>query len=244
MAELVIKVDNGLFPAFENDDVMSAYNRRTIRRTYAEQICFANRPLLQFYLATVSQYRMDRINRSEVRRTTTASLSEEVFGPRPNARGEYIHVEQYVASRLAHPAHRIFGTAGREFWFGGRKDTSHAKLDLVWAEIERYTAYRESQFERWRHTPAWFKKCCIVAVEDFTDDQANELTEPLWDETDPSRPVRLKARRRGIDWAHLPGVSSADRVDIRDRTRSVDRRELRTFTRLEYSALMTGKAVT
>lgn len=244
MAELVLKVGTvGPDPAYQDGDIIEAFNRRRIRSVHAEHICHLKnfgftsdglRPisLAQTFFEETYQYKFERVSQDEVRRTDLTTLDTEIFGSTPNPNGEHIFVELYLARRKSHPKHRIFGTPGNEYWFGGRKNTSHAALDQVWQAIEAQTIEREVNYTKWPLSLEERKAYLAITVDDFTDAESIELTTPVTETyidrgREGQRIVKKRARFTNFNSLNLSGLEIAA---VRARNTQVDMRS-KQFTR-------------
>ncbi len=146
MAELALKI--GGTATYEDGDIVDAFNRRRIRHVHAQHICHVKHgrsELSEVYRAKTRQFLFQRVSKLEVVRTNLLTLAGEILSDKPNASGEYIDVPLFIARRLKHPRHGIFGPPGVERWYGGTTTATHAILDDVWAEIEGRTQYQESE---------------------------------------------------------------------------------------------------
>jgi hypothetical protein len=237
MAELLLKIGDSPNPlGYKDGDILEAFNRRRIRNVHAQHICHIDKvkfnehglnPLdsLPFhYQQNVYQYKFERVQDAVVR-TDLINGGIEVFGRTPNAKGEYIDVELFLAQRKKHPKHRIFGTEGHEVWFGGRIDNSNSKLDKVWTKIEAVTPFKEVDHQLWPLTEKEKQNYLAIPVDDFTDDDAGLWTSTVVaDPEDDNSPILAK-RGFKIPYKDLPDVTSRvalskilnkqERVDIR-----------------------------
>ena len=133
----------------------------------------------------------------------------------------------FVERRLKHEKHAIFGLAGKEIWYGGRIDTSHERLDLVWSKISELTGRLESEpeFQLWPMQRLDLMHHLALPVDDFDDAEAEALVAPVLDTSDPENPVVLHKRARHVAWRDLfpmdipPTTGEADVLDIK---KSVD----------------------
>jgi hypothetical protein len=188
------------------------------------------------------QYRFERVSRTGIKRITLADLSEVLIDGSPkliDGKMQHMAVPLYVARRLVHERHKMFGTMGAEVWYGGRTDVSDAKLSLVWNAIETKTAFREVNFPLW---PAGTKDLIshlFVTVDDFDEAEANDLVSPELDLTDPDNPITVKKRQRHIDWKSA--IDSKEHTAIEDKGLSVDLRE--TMTPLVLGDVVLVKAI-
>ena len=249
MAELVLKI--GSISAnprhYQDGDILCAFNSRYIRCVHAQHLCHVrlagggkgvhrnDAHIARDWYEKTHQYRFERVSSTEIRRITLADLTEELINGTPrmiDGRMQHIHVEQYVARRLAHESHRIFGSAGAEIWWGGRSDKSDAAMGLVWNAIETKTDFREVDFTRWPAGTQDLKVHLAVLVDNFTDAEAAILVAPEFDKTDPNK--RARKRKRFVDWRdELP---ARDRSNILNKDTTVDLRD--TMTPLVRTAVV------
>jgi hypothetical protein len=239
MAELAIKVGSvSADPRhYQDGDILAAFNSRAIRCVHAQHICHVKNAgggrgvprdtghVANDFFAATHQYRFDRVDRTTIRRVLLSDMSEVLIDGTPrriDGKSQHMDVELYVQRRLAHENHKIFGTEGREFWYGGRTDLSDAALTTVWTAIEAKTAHREVDFPNWPAGIADLKSHLFVPIDNFTDAVASDLVSPELDETDPDDPVTIRKRRRFVDWR--ASVPARDHDNVENRGRSVDLR--------------------
>lgn len=213
MASLLIKIGDG--PNYKDGDILFAVNRRRIRCVHAEHICHIKRAgvtreglrpanaLARWFREHTHQFQFQRVSRTVIERKNLWTGEREWYGP------ESIDVPLFVARRLRHERHVIFGESGREFWFGGRKDFSHAALDKVWHEIESRTNERETSYTQWPFTPHELRTFRAITVNDFDDATSSELMAPI---REGSTLVKRKYR---VNWRLLPGINEAAALDTR-----------------------------
>ena len=242
MAELALKV--GDTPTYKDGDILCAFNSRRIRCCHAQHICHRmnagggvaahrdNNHVARDWYELTSQYRFEQVSSSEVDRITIATSDVVRIDSTPrmiDGKMQHMNVEEYVARRLLHPRHKMFGTWGAAVWYGGRTDVSNATLDKVWTAIETKTAERESNYPRWPAGTQDLKEHLFVAVDDFTDAEAETLVEPDIEVTGVSldgddTTVTHAKRKRKVAWKALPqfSLSAANvenpalTVDVRD----------------------------
>lgn len=247
MPELVLKIGDGA--NYEDGDVLAAFNRRRIRCCHAQMICWPRRngaklggflgssePLLEFMLAKRSRYKFERVSRTEMRRTDQIAMKSEILSDTPNAKGERIDVELFVERRLHSRKLPLFGSEGREIWYGGWTDSSAATVEVLWDEIERVTAFRRTEHDRWPMGVEDLKVHFAIAVDEFDDAAADSLVAPLTrnvtpTEENPDGIEVVKKRKQHIVWGDLPGLSAGTLSDIPDPSVSVDIRGAATFLR-------------
>ena len=239
MAELALKIGAGA--NYQDGDILAAFNSRFIRCVHAQHICHVkqagggigalrdNAHVARDWFEHTHQYRFERVSRTEIKRILLSDMSEVLIDGTPkriDGKMQHMDVALYVAKRLAHARHKMFGTTGAEVWYGGRKDMRDAKLDLVWDVIEAKTDNREADFPRW---PAGGKDLIshlFVTVDDFDEATAQDLVSSELDLTDPDNPITVKKRQHFIDWKVV--IDSEEHTKIEDKALSVDLRETMT----------------
>ena len=240
MASLLVKVaSSGPDPAYQDGDVIAAFSDHRALCVHAQHLCDHRREAktaeglcptggLGFALqARTYQYRFDRVSRTEVRRTDRATGAQDVLGPAPTAAGEAIDVPRYLARARAHPAHRIFGLAGRETWFGGQIDFSPRAMADVWGEIEARTARRRADHREWPFGEEEMRCHLVLPVDDFLESVRTELESPTM--SDAPEPQMLTRRAHAVEWRTL-GLPVAE-ANVLDPGKKVDVRNLAPFAR-------------
>lgn len=146
---VVVRVRDG--GRTKDEDVIQHFRPAQILRAHAFRYChhryygFTRDGLRQ--LGTLAErfqqmsytYRFARVSPTEVLAQNLVTGDKRVVGPTPqlgpNGRMEHIYVREYLARRVRHPLHRIFGWPGREVWYGGRTrndlDTTLAIWDVI-----------------------------------------------------------------------------------------------------------------
>ena len=144
MAELIIKIGDSPNPlSFRDEDVVHAHNDVYLLWQATQRIT-DHRKLPGFFKRTdtmaskcmeaVRQYKIERINRTTIKRITLADMSEETLSATPNGRGQAIDVPQYMARRKAAGKLAMFGEEANAIWFCGSTDASLAKLSTLWTD--------------------------------------------------------------------------------------------------------------
>lgn len=247
MAELLLKTDAG--SGYEPGDILCAFNARRIRCCHAENICHfrkANRNASGLIVASevardwyeaTHEFRFERVSATEIERVTIATGARERLSDKPNAKGEAIDVRLFIARRKQNPLCPLFGEDGAEFWYGGRIDTSNAKLTTVWNAIQTKTPHRETSFQRWPMGTQELRSHLAIRVNEFDDVEAETLVAAEVDDTKPDLPVVQKRRNR-VDWETRLSLTAADRQKVRDKSEAFDLREVRQYTR---ASIVTAK---
>ena len=222
MAELALKI--GGTATYEDGDIVDAFNRRRIRHVHAQHICHVKHgrsELSEVYRAKTRQFLFQRVSKLEVVRTNLLTLAGEILSDKPNAYGEYIDVPLFIARRLKHPRHGIFGPPGVERWYGGTTTATHAILDDVWAEIESRTENREQDFSRMDLSDEILREFLVLPTDDFTDIEQEEYKAPLLD----AEGEVAKKRKHRIDWQRDIGLSVNEKADVANKATRVDWRK-------------------
>lgn len=234
MADLVLHVgSNG---RYDDGDILCAFSERHISHVHASHAChvrqasrtkgFLDRSTrTEDLIAAESRWRFERTGPGGVyaKRISLVTLDEDIVGPEPNSAGEVLHVSEYLKRRLAVANHRIFGSEGREVWYGGTRTPDLSVLATIWARIEAETALREVDHRRWPLTQQETKSFLPVAINPINDGEAGELVSPLLG--DPKQegepPAVVKQRAHGV---HYRALFPEILADIDDRTKVVDLR--------------------
>lgn len=231
MPELILKVGNDQAPdRYQDGDIICAFNRRRIRACHAEMICHVKHvsfngdglnpadSLPVHWFENTHQFKFERVSNKEIRRTNLLTLEEDIISDVPNEKGEYMDVPLYLARRKKHEMHRIFGTEGNEFWYGGNVDASNTKLDKVWEKIEELTVKREADHQLWPLSSTEKKHFLALPVDDFTEEERGEYESS---ELDNEGRV-IKKRNNKVNYALLVSVQKL--LNIQDKTKEVDLR--------------------
>ncbi len=250
MAELLLKIGSvGISQAhYQDGDIVAAFNQVRISHVHAQHICLPRnlagaKPvnaegfrddltgLARTYFDTVYQYRFERVSRTEVKRILLSDLSEQVFGPTPDADGKAIDVPAFVARRLDYAKRAstkgagkaLFGTLGAEAWYGGRTMVDAARLVTIWDAIEARTSQRLVDHFFFPLGRLDFRHFLALQVDDFTTAEGLTLVSTEADESDPDTVVLKRKRRHHVVWQTL-GLSRSVQ-DIEDRAKSIDVRQ-------------------
>lgn len=242
MAELLIKIGShgsGLDEHYRDGDIVCAFSQRRIRSTHAQHICDHRkfgfngdglRPvsIAEKYLDATRKYKFVRVSKYEVVRYELGTLFEETFSKTPNAKGEQIDVPLYISRRIKDGKHKIFGTKGAEYWYGGPTKNDNVTLDSVWLMIETDTANREADHALWPLTSREKKGFLAIGVDDFDLGFESRLvaTEANWlpGMSGYTEAVGTKLnykRRAAVNWQALGLGNAADiqnpdiEVDVR-----------------------------
>lgn len=250
MSELVLKVGAGA--NYEDGDILCAFNRRMIRCVHAQHLCFERGPDRRFarlnngllpdtdvardFMEATHEFRFARTG-SDTLTITRISDGQEINITSNqsfigfNGRAQAMDVQEFVARRresLARPNAQgipMFGSDGREVWYGGKQDYSDAVLDTVWTAITNKLGRQDSEFPLWPAGRQDLKSHLFLPTDDFDDIEAQALIAPQIDDSDPDNPVTVHKRARRVDWRAIVDDIGESRGRIEDRTIVVDVRE-------------------
>ena len=245
MAELALKIAAG--SGYEDGDVLCAFNRRRIRCTHAQHLCFIKSGdrlsdmdadgimpvdhVSQDWHEATHEYRFERLSQTEaqiVRLADNAVIRFESGKPFIGFDGttQQMDIEAFVARKRKAQQFPVFGKLGQELWYGGRIDVSDKALDTVWTAIERKTGRREAEstFQFWPAGVQELKSHLFIPVDEFDDVEAEALVAPWIDEKDPENPVMIKKRIVRGNWRSVLSALGTSEADVLDRTKTVDRR--------------------
>lgn len=163
--ELIVKINsNPGDTSYKDGDVVQAFSQDRIYKCHAEEKCNVvnfdldpvtglrpNDSLLMKFLEKTNLYKFERVNSNEVLRTNLVTNAQDTLSTVANADGERINAYQYLSRRLKNPKHKIFGSSGREIWYG--KSRTDIDLDAIWNDIETHTDYLKSDHTSWPLTP-------------------------------------------------------------------------------------------
>ncbi len=243
MAELYCKI--GTTNTYEDGDILAAFNDHRIQGVHAEHICHIDNAgggvnvhrsadtLAEDLLSITSQYKFERISITEVRRTDLTTRDEEIFDDTPrvvDGKNQQMDVRQFVERRLKHHRHSMFGTAGAERWYGGRRDISQAKVDLVWTAIEAKSANLQSDATLWPAGIQDLKEHLALRVDDFDDATSNSIVVPDEEQTGVDKngdPIIVTHSKRlnSVDWRNISELSADTKESADDKGISVDGRD-------------------
>ena len=241
MGEVLIRTHTtGPDPLGQDGDIVVACSERRIKCVHAEHIChFKNfgfnpnglRPysLTQQFLERTREFKFERVTPAEVLKTPLRSGSQPyIVGWRPNKQGEAMDVRQYVARRLNHPQHLMFGTPGHEVWYGGRTFVEDADLNLVWQDIFEALSLREEDHRQWPWSD--IEKSHFLALKtDFLNDvEAEEFIQPEREQSgtdELGNPVYhiIQKRKNYIHWQGLPLLGHSEQ-NVKDQTKIIEAR--------------------
>ncbi len=204
-AELLVKKGDG--QDYKDGDIISALNSKRILDVHAQNITnpkFQDKnkhglrepgSTLEDYLLNTKEFKFQRLSKTAIKKINLQTREETVISDVPNADGEQMDVPTYIARRLRHDRHQIFGTPGQEYWFGGRTITTDVSIDKVWEQIEAKTSHQKKDYKTYPFTPHERKKFKVIKIGDLTDKEVGNLTAPELDDNGET----VKQRRYKID---------------------------------------------
>lgn len=248
MAELVLKIDDGA--NFEDGDVLAVFNAHRIRTVHAEHLCFPHSPggrligmdgngimppghVGQDWLEEVCEYRFERLSPTEGRIVRLSDLAEIRFQsnvPFVQFDGRTVAMDIALCVRRKREAQQfpVFGTYGREIWYGGREDRSDAKMLKVWQKIQQKLGknHTDPEFKYWPAGDQDLKSHLFIPIEDVDDVESEDLIASLFDDPTANEPVMLKKREtKAKDWKQLCPHLGLTEEEVKDKTKTKDKRD-------------------
>ena len=238
-AELILKIGNST--DFKDGDIIHAMNDRKILGVHAQHICHVKNfgkkanglrqsgTLLEDYLENTMQYRFERINTTQIKRTDIELGTFEIFGE------PKIYVQQYVDRRVKSPRHKMFGEKGSERWYGGDTKTTLIQINKVWDKIEAKTSNNRVDFKEFPFTDREQSGYLVITVDDMTNAEAGELEQPKM-----GLPIMkdgalsdniLETRKYHVDYNTSLGLTQAQKNNVSSRTKKPNIRRTKSFLR-------------
>ena len=170
--EILVKIGDS--PTYEDGDILCAFNRNRIRCVHAEHLChyklagrnrdgnFPINSLTRWFLEYTMPEKVNVLNSKEWLVENRVENSKE-------------RVPATFYSGL------VFGKAGKEFFYQGKRDTSDANLNKVWTKIFNIEGRREGEeeFQQWPMGRLDIQHHLAVRTEDFTTAEREALVQPL-----------------------------------------------------------------
>ena len=132
----------------------------------------------------------------EVDRVDLWTNERITFGPKPrnvDGKDQHINGRLYVARRLRHHRHRIFGEPGNVSWFGGNEARNAINLARVWERIEARTGESMSN-PKWQRHPLGRKAEKMFLAFSLNHHVSAEHAQHL--------------QGAVVDWRNLPGMTA------------------------------------
>lgn len=226
----------GEHPTYEDGDISGAFNSRRILHVHAEEICCPRlsngkkiggfvgdrQVLAELFLSNIYEFKFERVSDNEVKKIRLSDISEILIISNTEfidftGRAAQMDVKQYIERRIIGNKKLLFGTDGREIWYGGRTNASISQLDRVWTDIETRTPKRKVNHINFPNLDR--KKYLVVDVDDFDDNESNNLTSSLLDVSDPDNIITVKKRKNFSDWRSHYSLKESDVLDV---TKKID----------------------
>jgi len=239
MAKGQLVLITGPHSTYEDGDVLMAYNSRRISHVHSEMICNPRikgkriggfvgnkQPLAQIFCENTCEFKFEKISKTEVRKTRLSDMQELLITTNQDfvdfgLKTVRMDINLYINRRSVAKKKLLFGTKGREIWYGGNTFADNTNLNIIWTAIETHTPLRKINHQNYPGLN--FKKYLIIDVVDFDDQTSGDLMSPLTDNTDPENIIVLKKRKTWSDWRKHFLVNTRD---ILDRKKTVDIRGL------------------
>jgi hypothetical protein len=223
-ANLIIYQGDDPSGSFEDGDIFLAINVKRMLDVNTQMIIgqnFENAPrnkdtyvipdsLEDVYMANTMEYKFERISETEVKRTDLTDNSYAIFSNVPNENNEYMWVQEHIDHLMSSPRHKVFGTKGQEYWYGGKTLTDLDRLDTIWVEIEKRTEHRKVDNLDYNFAG---DKYLRIKVDDFDDATRSELESSITADSGGEL-ITLKERKYKVDYKSLNIESKYNRTDI------------------------------
>ncbi len=230
MAELVLMT--GARGGYEDGDILHAHNDAYLLWQHTQSITDHRKVPGGFFkpidcmackrLEAVSQYKFQRISRTEIKRITLSDMGEETLSATPNVKNEAIDVPEFIARRKAGGKLPMFGSEDSVIWFGGH--TSLTKLSELWTDvITPETGLLEADHkQKTNYSHHFLKRYLVVVTTDFDEVRRGIIENTDVEYTNPGDAVLLAKRRHKVDWRNMSGMSAKTIADIEDTSVKVD----------------------
>ena len=250
MAEILLKIkDNPDKTFYQDGDIVTVFNQRRIRSIYAQHICHvklqplnndglrSDKSITKKFYEFLYEYKYEKVSSTEVKQIDLLTLQETILP---------MNVDLWLQRRLKHARHKIFGTAGNEFWYDGSMNFSNTNLDLIWTMIETDTPERESNYTLAPIPSNNKKKLLALKINDFDETEALAMIESEVKETKGDGSTTndtfevVKKRKQRVDWRSLSLPETVGNIE--DETKEIDIRE--TATELNKDTDIETKSLT
>lgn len=241
MGDLLIKIgDVGPDPEMRDGDIVSAFSDNQTLCINASTICHVRhcycnddglRPtgsLAECYQQHTNRYRYERATTNTLERTDLVTGNLSAISEIPNEAGEYCHVSEYLARRIKHPHHWIFGFAGKEIFYGGARPGLTRDIASLWDDIENISPHLRTDNKRYPYRNE-LRSCLAICCNDLTEVQCCDALEVDYGDAQPhdlddnGNPVECHCcRSHTVAWRDL---SLAPEADILDQRISIDVRD-------------------
>jgi len=252
MADIVAYVGNHRNPfGYRDGDVIRTYSNMRILNTYAQHFCHPTlqlfnsdglrypNTLLEIYLANVHQKLFQSISKTHVLCTNLWTGDREIFGPPDGSGKPHVWLQEDLRFKMRHHRHKIFGTKGKEWWYGGPIKINPRTIHKIWCEIEERMGVKRENYNLF---PIGYEAMALyvsISVDDFSSEEGELLVSP---EFGGNRNI-IQKRKHKIQWSQLEGISQSDRNKIRDPSRKYDLRTKFNYLRcdiVEDKSLLKG----
>ena len=180
--ELLIYTKSRTNPArYRDGDIVGAYSQERVLWSRAQILCrpteFNSSGLrlsgslgYEFFRQS-SKYLFRRVSVREVERLDLETGEVDLLDETPNSVGEYIHVEDFLASAIDQPRHCVFGSPAEAVWFGGRRE--ELDLDAIWNTIEGHSDHLKSNNNTWQFSERERRNFLCVAFQHLPDHEVS-----------------------------------------------------------------------
>ena len=230
--------------SYQDGDVVMVKSNVEIEYCHAEMICHAHEAgfnsagfrntgsLLYKYLENTSKYRFTRLNSNDVERYNLLTDEVDIVNTTPNAKGEYIYVDRYIARRLRQSDHKIFGSEqGKEIWYGGYAIRDRASSDTLWQNIESHSDKLKQDHKNFPLSPIEQSRFLPINCCGYKNNTPTEVScgtcgdrcYPIFSNNDEDQ-VLITRSKWCVPYWDLSSELEVDMDDVRDKNKTVDAR--------------------
>ena len=240
MAELIIKVGtNGPDPAWQDGDVMHAWNNRDLELMYLEnELCNPwNAPLngdglvdtgtiYEDFKRHTYRLKFEQLTATTFRETNLLTLdTRDIAGTTEATKMKKWLDKQLLIFNTANGGTyvHLFGVLGAVVWYRRSGNSSQPQLNLVWADVEAKTAEQQVDHQESLLGQEDLKRILVVKTTNFDQSIKAGYEANLVDQTDPDNVIHVRRRNHTVPYWDIGGLKQHV-TDIRDRNVAVDLR--------------------
>lgn len=230
---------------YEDGDILQSFNRRRIGLVHAEHIGHITKAgggkLVHRSYDTIArrlrekiyQYEFKRVSTNFIKRTNLWTGESKIIGKKVDEDGDAMDVPLFISRRLKHDKHVIFGSPGKEVWYGGKRKIDSDNVDVLWDQIQEHTPYLRKDHELWPVGNIDCKNHLNIKVDDFNEKTASLFQSSICDE----KGRILHKRAHNVLWQELPQLDGSLKKQIPDKVLPVDIRTLWMWFKEEITLL-------
>ncbi len=240
MAELLIKVGtNGLDPAWQDGDVLHAWNNRHIEYAYlSNELCHPwnatpngdglidTGTIYEDLKRHTYRWKFEQLAEKTFRETNLVTLATRDITDDPEA----TNIKKWLNRQLRKTNavnggtyFPLFGITGAVVWYKREGNTSQPQLNLVWVDVEAKTPERQVDHQNSNLGQGDLKRILAVNTTNFNQATKEIYETQIVDDTDPENTFLVKRRTHLVPYWDIGGLKN-HLTDIRDPNIVVDLR--------------------